>query len=125
MVEDKLDQYAKEKRVLWLVIGNSQRLEITPVIVRYSDANGPNYIIWGYSKYRGIPGFRTHGYSLTWARRGHSIVQLFDNQREAIDFFMATSKENDQSSTQLKQRLTPPPRFLKNGNFTHNITVEV
>lgn len=123
MVESELAQHVADKRVLWLVQSHGAFTSIDAIKLRYSNEWG--YIVWGYSVYRRSPGFRTIGSSLQSLTRECKLVELFVDQQDAIDCYLANNPKNTLSVDEIKRQITPCLRFLKRENYSHNLTVDV
>lgn len=80
---------------LWVVYGSSAFPEIICAKLRaYAQnhtllplgARGHHVCIWGYSVWKGEPGFRTLGVDVAvWAKQSHSKPVFFDEQSEALE----------------------------------------
>ena len=76
-------------QTLWCVYG----FESFPEIICCKIVPHPEFrpIIWGYSVYRGVPGFRTLGQNvINWQRGleerfGHTMFEFYTTQEEALE----------------------------------------
>lgn len=122
MVDEELKEHCDNNQVLWMVWGETNSLYFDTIHLIHSPPWG--YIAWGYSVYRRSPGFRTLGLSIKHFRTKHKIVQLFTDQTDAIDYFMANSGTS-KSFEEIRAEHTPSLRFLKKENYRHNLSVVI
>ena len=77
---------ANWNKPLWLVYGHKCFPQLLCCKLNFSGALN----IWGYSVYRGEPGFRTLGRDLhAWIRecreKGYELFEFYDDQEQALD----------------------------------------
>lgn len=123
MTIEELQKHCTNKQVLWLVWGSEEFVHMDTV--KLIDCQSQwGICVWGYSVYRRSPGFRTIGQSLASMLKEHSVVKLFVDQTEAIEFYQKTGS-TELSFEELKAKYTPNLKFLKKENYRHNLSVEL
>jgi len=71
---------------IWCVYGYKDFPSIMCCIIKDSGDLIPSPVIWGYSVYKRVPGFRTIGdYVVNW-RKNKDIVKFFVDKQDALNF---------------------------------------
>ena len=120
--EEQLQTYMDNRQVLWLTFGNTKPTHLHAVTLTHDNQLG--FIVWGYSVYRRKHRFRTLGISVRNFVENYPILELFDDQTKAINFWI-DNNSNSGTFEELKAIHTPNLKFLKKENYRHNISVEI
>lgn len=77
------------RRTLWCVYGPDC---FPTVFACQIIPHGDGAAIWGYSVYRGKPGFRTLGRELSGGWIEENDARFFDNQQEALNYLLLLTR---------------------------------